>query len=108
MPIKDKKGLLLQLIGLITFIFLFFIIWKDRFSFLEILERASPVLFLNIFFFSFLTIFLSGLGYVLVARIFNIHTPFFNTLFIAISTIVINNLMAFGGIAGFFPKNNAF
>ncbi|MBU1104846.1 flippase-like domain-containing protein [Candidatus Parcubacteria bacterium] len=95
---RDKKGLILQIIGITT---LLFIVFKDKEQFITILNTADLSYLPQIAFYSYLAILFSGIGFVLVARLFEIKVKTIALLPIAILSIVINNLMAFGGVAGF-------
>jgi uncharacterized protein (TIRG00374 family) len=85
----------------IAFLFLGFIFYKDRNDFHELILKANYAYFPYIIIFSIGAICLSGVGYWLVADLFSIKVPFRKLFPIGVFTIVINNLMAFGGVAGF-------
>ncbi|MFH1960889.1 MAG: hypothetical protein ABIJ38_01520, partial [Patescibacteria group bacterium] len=66
---RDKKGLILQIIGITT---LLFIVFKDKEQFITILNTADLSYLPQIAFYSYLAILFSGIGFVLVARLFEI------------------------------------
>jgi len=97
----NKSNLLPKIAVVVAFLFLAFIFIKDRSDFSQIIANANYRYFPFIVFFSLGAIGLSALGYYFVAGLFGIKIPFLKLYPVAVFTIIVNNLMAFGGAAGF-------
>jgi len=74
---------------------------RDGRKFLHILKRADYMYVPYILLFTFLAYVFSSLGYVFVSKVFRIKAPKPYIFIVAMVTIAVNNLMAFGGVAGY-------